>query len=89
MFSLFKVIINGILDYSDPEVQADVDHVMRKLENTTFIDPAYSESWLRDFLDFVDRNKDYEPIDISGEQIFIDNLERVCKQKLVWNTNSK
>ena len=50
---------------------------MRKLENTTFIDPGYSESWLRDFLDFVDRNRDYEPIDISGEQIFIDNLERV------------
>ena len=71
------MLVTGALDYSDPEVQNDMEWIMQKLENTTFIDHAYSESWLRDFLDFVDRNADYEPIDISNEQVFIDNLERV------------
>ncbi len=37
---------------------------MREFENTTFIAPGMSTSWLRDFLSFVDRNKHYEDIDI-------------------------
>ena len=67
------------MDYSDPEIQKDLEELMQTLESTSFIDPTYSESWLRDLLDYVDRNKDYEEIDISNEANFVDVLNRVRK----------
>ena len=76
-FSL-QVVISGHLDYSDPVIQSDLENLMRQLESTTFIDPVYSESWLRDLLDYVDRNKDYDDtLDISSEDKFVDVLNRV------------
>ena len=71
-------MISGHLDYSDPVIQSDLENLMRQLESTTFIDPVYSESWLRDLLDYVDRNKDYDDtLDISSEDKFVDVLNRV------------
>ncbi len=70
-------MFTGALNYSDPETQAAIEDVMQRLENSTFIDPAYSESWLRDFLDFVERHQDYSPIDISDERKFITELTQV------------
>ena len=37
-----------MLDYSSPEVQDDLLDLLARLENTTYIDPTYTESWLRD-----------------------------------------
>lgn len=71
------MVFSGKLNYSDPLVQLDVEEIMQRLENTTFIDPIYSESWLRDFLDYVKRNEDYDPIDISTEEQFVDALMNV------------
>ena len=72
-----NVVISGHYDYSSPQVQDGLDRLLRQLENTTFIDPFFTESWLRDFLDYVRRNKDYSPIDISSEQAFIEALNSV------------
>lgn len=72
-----NVVISGLYDYSSPEVQEGLERLLRELENTTFIDPFYTESWLRDFLDYVRRNKDYSPIDISNEESFIEALNSV------------
>ncbi len=85
-----QVVISGQLNYSDPEVQAGILDTLESLENTTFIDPTYTESWLRDFLDYVDRNKDYVPIDISTEAKFIQSLNEVkSKQKSHYKVGSK
>ena len=70
-------MISGVYDYSSPEVQEGLERLILQLENTTFIDPFYTESWLREFLDYVRRNKDYSPIDISTEASFIEALNSV------------
>ena len=74
---LFKVVVSGRLDYSNPEVQADIEDLMQKLENTTFIDATYSESWLRDFVSYVERNKEYVPIDVGNESSFIQSVKDI------------
>ena len=70
-------MISGVYDYSSPEVQEGLERLILQLENTTYIAPFYTESWLREFLDFVRRNKDYNPIDISTEASFIEALNTV------------
>jgi hypothetical protein len=42
-----QVVVSGALDYSNPEVQQDLLDLLARLENTTYIDPVYTESWLR------------------------------------------
>ena len=39
--------MSGVVDYSDKKVQTEMEELLRALENTTFIDPLYTESWLR------------------------------------------
>ena len=40
-------MVSGVVDYSDKKVQTEMEELLRALENTTFIDPLYTESWLR------------------------------------------
>ena len=51
-------------------------HVLQKLENSTYIDAQATDCWLRDFLDYIDRNKDYSDVDlpISTEYDFANTL---------------
>ena len=42
-----KVVVSGVVDYSDKKVQTEMEELLRALENTTFVDPLYTESWLR------------------------------------------
>jgi hypothetical protein len=41
------VVVSGRLDYSSKEVQDELMDLLARLENTTYIDPLYTESWLR------------------------------------------
>jgi hypothetical protein len=43
-----QVVVSGELDYSSPVVQEELMELLARLENTTYIDPVYTESWLRD-----------------------------------------
>ena len=72
-------MVSGEVDYSDPQVQEDMEKLLSSLENTTYIDPTYTESWLRAMLSYVDRWKDYEDsnLNITGEQNFIKTLQEV------------
>ena len=75
-----QVVVSGALDYSKPEVQKDMEDLLSRLENTTYIDPLYTESWLRSFLDYVERWKDYPDyyeLEIGDEQSFIKALKNV------------
>ena len=86
-------MISGFYDYSSPEVQEGLERLLSELENTTYIDPVYTESWLRDFLDYVGRHKDYDDgsidFDISNERSFIELLNAVGCKKInpTWNKN--
>ena len=74
------MVISGALDYSSKEVQAGLEELLVQLENTTYIDPIYTESWLRSFLDYVERWRDYPDYDqlkTGDEQSFIRTLKDV------------
>ena len=80
IFLSIQVVVSGALDYSNPEVQKDMEELLSKLENTTYIDPLYTESWLRSFLDYVERWKDYPDyyeLKVDNEQSFIKTLKEV------------
>ena len=73
-------MVSGSLDYSDPAVQRDMEELVGRLENTTYIDPAYTESWLRSFMDYVTRWSDYPggpELRVDTEQNFIRTLKDV------------
>ena len=75
-------MVSGLLDYSDPEVQRDMEELVQALENTTYIHPAYSESWLRSFMDYVTRWSDYPggpELRVDTEQNFISTLKDVSR----------
>ena len=72
--------MSGLLDYSEPEVQRDMEALVQALENTTYIHPAYTESWLRSFMDYVTRWSDYPggpELRVDTEQNFISTLKDV------------
>lgn len=75
-----QVIITGHLNYSDPETQMQIEDLMQSLENTSYISsPLYSESWLRSFVAYVDRNNDYLNLTLDSEEAFIKALKDVSK----------
>lgn len=73
-----QVIITGDLNYSDPITQMQIEETLQELENTSYVtSPIYTESWLRSFLSFVERNNDYLNVTIDDEPSFIDALKEV------------
>lgn len=79
-FTFFRVqvIISGMYDYSDPIVQKQIENLTQTFENTSYIsNTLYTESWLRSFLVYAERNKDYLNISIDTKEDFIDNLKKV------------
>ena len=82
-----QVVVSGALDYSSKEVQRDMEELVGRLENTTFIDPVYTESWLRSFMDYVSKWADYEAYDklkVEDEQSFITALKDVSTGRHMW-----
>lgn len=72
-----QVIVTGDLNYSDPFTQMQIEDVMQRLENTSYVTSSiYTESWLRTFLSFIERS-DYLNISVGTEQEFIDALQEV------------
>lgn len=64
--------------YSDPETQRELMELHKTFENMTYVaGPLYTESWIRAWLGFLDRNQDYLDLNITNEQEFIDNLREV------------
>ena len=47
------------------------------MENSTYIDPSVTQSWLRDFLNYVDRNAGYDDVDLNldTEEDFAETLK--------------
>jgi hypothetical protein len=76
----FKQIgIFGELDYSDKAVQTDLELMLRQIENyKRFAGASFTESWLRDYLQYVSMNSDSDdPLDVLTEDTFISALQSV------------
>ena len=72
-----QVIITGNLNYSDPFTQMQIEETLQKLENTSYVTSSlYTESWLRSFISYVDRN-DYLNLTLDSELNFIESLKEV------------
>lgn len=75
-------MVTGDLNYSDPITQMQIETVMQQLENTSYVtSPLYSESWLRSFVSYVERNNDYLNLTLDNEEDFIDALKEVSIEK--------
>ncbi|KAK7083691.1 Sterol-sensing domain of SREBP cleavage-activation [Halocaridina rubra] len=73
-----QVVITGDLNYSDPETQEQLIDLHQKFENLSYVaGPLYTESWLRAWLGFIDRNQDYLELNVSTEEDFIYNLREI------------
>ncbi|XP_022227646.2 patched domain-containing protein 3 [Drosophila obscura] len=71
-----QVIIAGPLNYSDPLVQEQVENLTSTLEHTSYVtSKRYTESWLRSFLSFLERNNELLNATIDDEQSFIDAVK--------------
>lgn len=76
-----QVLITGDLNYSDPRTQYQIEQLTETLENTSYVTSSlYTESWLRTFLSFVERNNDFLNVTIDNELDFIAALREVCQQ---------
>lgn len=70
-----QVAITGDVKYSDKETQDALMELHQKMENSTWVaGPLYTESWLRAWLGFLDRNSEYLDLNITNEEEFIYNL---------------
>ncbi|XP_074031747.1 patched domain-containing protein [Leptinotarsa decemlineata] len=71
-----QVIVSGQYDYSDPNIQRQVEELTRTFENTSYIsDTLYTESWLRSFIEYTERNRDYLNLTVDNKKGFTDALK--------------
>ena len=74
-----NVMITGEnIDYADKGIQAKMEEITQTFENSTYISGAMTNSWLRDFLGFIDRNRGwYSDVDINidTEETFVTTLQ--------------
>ena len=52
------------VDFSNIETQNRIESIMQALENSPYIDKNLTQNWLRDFLDYLDRNKGYSDVEL-------------------------
>ncbi|XP_030763532.1 patched domain-containing protein 3 isoform X2 [Sitophilus oryzae] len=72
-----QVIVSGEYDYSDPKIQKEVEKLTQTFENTSYISALLTDSWLRSFLQYIDRNKDYLNISIKTQKEFSTELKEL------------
>lgn len=73
-----QVILTGDLNYSDPNTQNEIEKLTEAFESTSYVTSSlYTESWLRTFLDFLDRNREFLNVTINSEQDFINAMKEV------------
>lgn len=59
-------------------VQEQYEYLTEKLENTSYVTSSlYTESWLRSFLSFIERNGEFLNATIDTEEDFIAALKQV------------
>ncbi|XP_027847428.2 patched domain-containing protein 3 [Aphis gossypii] len=70
-----QVIISGELDYWDVDVQNQIENLTKTFENSSFISsPLYTESWVRSFVNYVNRNQEELNVTIDTRETFLQTL---------------
>lgn len=83
------MVVTGDYNYSDPVTQAQIENFTQVLENTSYVsNTLYTESWLRSFLQYVERNNDYLNVTIGTETEFIQALKEVINTKFVYKKSN-
>ncbi|XP_069953395.1 patched domain-containing protein 3-like isoform X2 [Cherax quadricarinatus] len=73
-----QVAITGDVTYSDPETQKELMALHKKFEGLSYSGGAlYTESWLRAWLGFLERNQEYLDINITSEADFCAHLKEL------------
>ncbi|KAK9889583.1 hypothetical protein WA026_006958, partial [Henosepilachna vigintioctopunctata] len=66
-----QVIVAGNYDYSSKAIQDQVENLTKTLENTSYVSSQlYTESWLRSFLQYSERNHEYLNFTIDTKKDF-------------------
>lgn len=78
-FTISVVISGPALDFSSKATQQQIETIVQALENSPYIDKNLTQNWLRDFLDYIDRNKGYSDVHLPVEtsQEFTQTLKSV------------
>lgn len=72
------IITDNNLEYSNLETQLKIENLLEQLENTSYVTSSvYTESWLRAFLSFINRNADFLNVTLDTEENFINALREV------------
>ncbi|XP_014241430.1 patched domain-containing protein 3 isoform X2 [Cimex lectularius] len=70
-----QVVVNGDLYFSDVKTQEKIENLTQAFEASPYISNAlYTESWLRSFIGYINRNKEYLNTSIDTEPEFIEAL---------------
>jgi len=70
----YQILITSPVDYSNTTVQANVKNLLEKCTAVNFITSEFAENWLESFLKWAVVYKEFEDIDISTKEGFIDAL---------------
>lgn len=72
-------MISGELDYWEESVQNEIENLTRTFEQSPYVSSSslFTESWLRSFKGYVDRNKDTMNISIDTKENFVKTLKEV------------
>ena len=63
-FAISVMFTGPDLDFANVATQERIETVMKAFEDSPYIDATTTQSWLRDFLDYVERNREYGDIDL-------------------------
>lgn len=78
-FAISLMFTGPHINFADPLIQGKIENITQTFESSQYIDGKVTQSWLRDFLDYVQRNSDNTDYDFSvdTEQKFTDLLRTV------------
>ena len=75
------MIFTNELIYSDPKVRHQILKLHEQFEDLDIVaEKIYTESWLRGWYDFIDKNNDFIKVDLSNETDFVVKLQEVSIQ---------
>ncbi|XP_017764306.1 PREDICTED: patched domain-containing protein 3 [Eufriesea mexicana] len=84
-----QVVVSGKYNYNDPVIQEQMENLTRSLEASKYISsaPIYTESWLRNFLSYV--NSSESDVDIKDEKNFIKELKETLSPRSSYSLDVK
>lgn len=76
-----QVVVNSSLDYADPDVQQQMEDLLRKFETSPFVaDRRLTESWLRSYLEFLNQEDSFlflQALNITDKSDFYRGLRDI------------